>query len=100
MGQVRNDVGRAQELAPRSLERIGSRVGCVPLRDDVVVSDILQSVPGGDEVRRLWIPWPALAVHRVEQAIHREFRVKDETDETAFEAVINREGECRADVRV
>ena len=100
MGQVRNDVGRAQEFAPRPLERVGSRVDCVPLLDDVVVRDILQSVPGWNEVRRFWIAWPALAVHRVEQAIHREFRVKDETDETALEAVINRKWECRADVGV
>ncbi len=89
MGQVRDDVGLAQEFAPRALERVGRRVGRVPLRDDVVIGHVLQAVADRDEVGCFRIPRPVLAMHGVEQAVRREFRVKDEADEAAFQALID-----------
>ena len=98
VGQVQDDVRDAQELAPRALERVGSRVRRAPLRDDVVIGHILQPVPGWDEIRRFCIPRPELGVHRVQQAIRREFRVKGEADESGCEAFDEeRRNDCAGD---
>src|SRR6266705_2516434 len=45
-------------------------------------------------------PRPDLAVHRVEQAVRREFRVKDEADEAAFQPIIDSIGKGRGHVRI
>ena len=100
MGQVLNDVGRAQELTPRALERAGGRVGRAPFGDDVVVGHVLQGVADRNEVRLFRIPRSVLAVHRVPQAVGREFGVKDETDEAAREAFIDRERKRLADIGI
>src|SRR5882762_1244627 len=100
MSQVGDDVGLAKHLAPRALERIGCRVRCVPLRDDVVIGYVFQTVPDRNEIRYFRIPRASLAMDRVEEAVLRKFRVKDKADEAAFQPVIDQVGEGGGDIRV
>ena len=90
MRQVGDHVGRAQELTPGARKHIGGRIRRAPLRDDVVVGHVLQSVPGRDEVGLCRIARPALGVNRVELAVARELRMKDKRDKSAREPVVDR----------
>ena len=83
MRQVGDHVGRAQELAPGARKHVGGGIRRAPLRDDVVVGHVLQSVPGRNEVGLRRIARPVLRMHGVEQAVSRELRMEDERDESA-----------------
>ena len=98
MREICDDVGFTKEFSPCSLENVGSRVGCMPLRDDVVVGHVFQREPGRDEVGRLGIAGTALSVHCVEQAVSRELRMKDEADESTLQPVIDGIRKHRCDV--
>jgi hypothetical protein len=100
VSEVVDHVGHAKELAPRAREGIGRGVGGAPLRDDVVVGHIGRRKSWRDEVRRRRIARRALAVHRVEQPVPREFRVEVESDDSALQPVVDSEGEDRTDVGI
>src|SRR5262249_703677 len=56
---------------------------------DVVVRHIFRRESGGNEVRLLGIAGTALRVNGIEQTIFRELRMKNETDESALQTVID-----------
>ena len=72
----------------------------MPFGNDVVIGDVLQAVADRNEVGFLWIAGPAFRVHGVEQAVLRKFRMKDKSDETAFEPVVHTIGKSFGDVGV
>ena len=90
MRQVGDNVGRAQQLTPGARKRVGGRIRRAPLRDDVVVGHVLQAVAGRNEVGLRRIARAVLRMHGVEQAVLRELRMEDESDEPAREPVIDR----------
>lgn len=100
MGEVGNHVGRAQDFTSRTGKSIGRRVRRVPLCDDVVPGHVVQAIPDRNEIGYFRVPGGDLAVHGVEQAVRRKFRVKNEADEAAFQALISSEGKGRGHVRV
>ena len=100
VSEVVDDVRLTKQLAPRARERVGRRVGRVPFRDDVVVRHIGRREPGRNEVGRLRVAWSALGMHRVEQAVRRELRMKGEADEAALQPVVDSERKGGPDVRI
>jgi hypothetical protein len=93
-------VSGTEKFAPRPLEDIGGGIGGVPFGDDVVIGNVFQPVADGDEVGSFRISRAGLGVDRVEEAVGGEFRVKDEADEAAFQAIIDTVGEGGGDVRI
>src|SRR6516162_531073 len=86
----------AKKLPARPRESIRRRVLRVPFCNDVVISHILQTVPDGNEVRRLGIACADFAMDRIEQTIGSEFRMEDEADEATFQSSVDSEREgCR-----
>src|SRR5213594_73287 len=100
MRQVGDHMRLAEQLAPCTLKCVGGGIGRVPFGNDVVIGDVLQSVADRNEVGFLWIAGPAFSVHGIEQAIPRKFRMKDKSDETAFEPVVHAIGKSFGDVSV
>ena len=100
MKQVGDDVSDAKDLPPRPLEGVRRRVGGVPFRDDVVEGHVRFRESRRDEVGARGVPHHALGVGRVEQSVPREVRMEIEADEPAGQAVVDRERERRADIRV
>ena len=76
MLKVGDHVGRANRFAPRPGEGVGRRIHRVPLRNHVVIRDVLNAISDRNEVGRLRIPRTDLAMHRVEQAVGK--RTRDE----------------------
>ena len=95
-----HDVGDAQELAPRALERVRGRVLRPPLGDHVVKVHVGRREAGRDEVGRRRVARRPFGVDCVEQAVLRELRMEIEADEAALEAVVDGERERRRDVGV
>src|SRR5262249_43029986 len=100
MRQVGDNMRLAKQLAPCTLKCVGGGIGRVPFSNDVVIGDVLQAVADRNEVGFLWIAGPALSVHSIEEAVLRKFGMKDKSDETAFEAVVNAVGKSFGDIGV
>jgi hypothetical protein len=100
MRKVRYHVGRTQELTSGARKHVGGGIRRVPLREDVVVGHVLQSVPGRNEIGLRRVVRPVLRVHRVEQAVPRELRMKDERDEPAAQPVVDRARKSLRHVRI
>ena len=93
MKQAADNVADAQNFAPRTGEGVRRRVGGVPLRDDVMESDIGSRESGWDEIRDRRIPHDAFGVGRVEQSVAGEIRMEVEADESTGQPVVDRERE-------
>ena len=100
MGQVGHDVCHAEQFTPRPFERVRSRIGRVPLRDDVVVGRVGLCESWRNEVGRRRVALRPFTVHGVEQAVLRKLRVKVEPDESALQPVVDRERKGRAHIGV
>ena len=93
-------MGFAKQFSSCSRENVGGGIRRVPFRDDVVIGHVFQREAGRDEVGRLWIARPTLGMHGVEQAVSRKLRMKDESDESALEPVVDRMRKCCGNVRI
>ena len=90
----------AEQFAPGAVEGVRRGIRGVPLGNDVVVVHVRRREPRRDEVRSRGIAHRALGVHRVEQPVPREFRVKVEADEPALQPVVDGKREGGTDVRI
>ena len=91
VGQVRDDVGHTEQLAPGALEPACARVRRAPLGDDVVVGDVGRREARRDEVGNGGVARRILAVDGVEESVASEFRVEVESDEAALQPAVDRE---------
>src|SRR5262249_56604434 len=95
-----DSMGLGEQPVPCTLKCVGGGIGGVPFSNDVVIGNVLQAVADRNEVGFLWIAGPALSVHSIEEAVLRKFGMKDKSDETAFEAVVNAVGKSFGDIGV